>query len=92
MGSEEFTALQENIINEIYGGCGYPVCFHGVYFRSDLLQVDSENEKTASCQVEIAPKLELWKGPVLCEKWGEEVPPMDNRSKSYEFVVGLFLT
>lgn len=53
-------ALQDLVIEEIYRGCGYPVSFHGVYFKRGMLHVDCKDESTANCLREIGSKLEGW--------------------------------
>ncbi|XP_018802718.1 PREDICTED: uncharacterized protein LOC108977476 isoform X1 [Bactrocera latifrons] len=97
MGAEELTALQDLLMEEIYRGCGYPVSFHGVHFKGGILQVDCKDERSANWLREITPKLEGWKGPVLCAKRGEDIPPMHSMTvflprcadKPFEFALGL---
>ncbi|XP_069967518.1 uncharacterized protein [Bactrocera oleae] len=97
LGPEELTALQDSIMDEVYNGCGYTGSFHGVYFRSGMLLVDCKDERTTTWLAEIAPKLNGWRGPVLCAKRGEDIPPMHcmtvflprSAGKPYEFALGL---
>ena len=97
LGPEELTALQDNIKDEVYNGCGYTGSFHGVYFRSGMLLVDCKDEKTATWLAEIAPKLNGLKGPVLCARRDEDIPAMHSMTvflprsagKPYEFAIGL---
>ncbi|XP_039950045.1 uncharacterized protein LOC120767826 [Bactrocera tryoni] len=97
MGAEELTALQDLLMEEVYRGCGYPVSFHAVHFKGGILQVDCKDERSADWLREIAPKLVGWKGPVLCAKRGEDIPPMHSMTvflprcadKPFEFALGL---
>ncbi len=97
LGSEELTVLQDLLMEEIYRGSGYKASFHGVYFKGGMLQVDCKDERSADWLREIAPRLEGWKGPVLCAKKGEDIPPMHSMTvflprcagKPYEFALGL---
>nr|XP_036228414.1 uncharacterized protein LOC118682784 [Bactrocera oleae] len=97
LGSEELTVLQDLLMEEIFRGSGYKASFHGVYFKGGMLQVDCKDERSADWLREIAPKLEGWKGPVICAKKGEDIPPMHSMTvflprcagKPYEFALGL---
>nr|XP_036218165.1 uncharacterized protein LOC118680809 [Bactrocera oleae] len=84
-------------MDEVYNGCGYTGSFHGVYFRSGMLLVDCKDENTTTWLAEIAPKLNGWKGPVLCARRGEDIPSMHSMTvflprsagKPYQFAIGL---
>lgn len=61
-----------------------------------MLEVDCKDKKTATWLVEVAPKLEGRRGPVLCVKRGEEIPPIHSMTvflprsagKPYKFALG----
>ncbi|XP_036346989.1 uncharacterized protein LOC118756323, partial [Rhagoletis pomonella] len=97
LSPEDLTRLQDAIMEEVFKGWSHPLVFCGVYFRSGMLLVDCRDEKTATWLAEKAPALEGWKGPGMCTKRGDEIPPVHNitvflprsADKSAEFALGL---
>lgn len=73
LGSKEFTALPELLMEEVYTEWEYPVSFLGVYFKGSMLQVDYKNEKSTVWLMELGPKLVSYKGPVHAQHY--IVPP-----------------
>ncbi|XP_017470014.1 PREDICTED: uncharacterized protein LOC108361776 [Rhagoletis zephyria] len=97
LNSEDLTRLQDAIMEEVFKGWSHPLVFCGVYFRSGMLLVDCRDERTATWLVKKAPALEGWKGPEMCTKRGDDIPPVHNitvflprsADKSAEFALGL---
>nr|AMS38364.1 hypothetical protein [Bactrocera tryoni] len=95
--SEELTVLQDLLMEEVFRGDEYAASFLGVDFKGGMIQVDCKDERSANWLREFAPKLEGWKGPVLCAKRAEDVPIMHSMTmflprcgdKPYEFALGL---
>ncbi|XP_039969056.1 uncharacterized protein LOC120780886 [Bactrocera tryoni] len=97
LGSEEQTALQDGLVNAPFMGDEYTGSFNGIYFKGGMLLVDCQDDKSATWLTEVGPRLEGWKGPLLCVKRGEEIPQVQSMTvflprsadKSYDFALGL---
>ncbi|XP_050340320.1 uncharacterized protein LOC126766612, partial [Bactrocera neohumeralis] len=64
----------DGLVNALFVGDEYTGYFNGVCFKGGMLLVDCQDQKSATWLTEVAPRLEGWKGLLLCLKRGEEIP------------------
>ncbi|XP_018791128.1 PREDICTED: uncharacterized protein LOC108970280 [Bactrocera latifrons] len=97
LGSKQLTALQDCLVNALCTDKGYTGAFNGIFFKGGMLLVDCQEETSATWLMEIALRLEGWKGLALCVRRGGEIPQLHNMvvffprsaDKTHEFVLNL---
>lgn len=83
LSTEELTALEDAIIEEIALGWVSKLQFEGISFRPGYLLVNCCNEQTAEWLLKAAARLSTWKGVELTACLGDDIP------KSYTITVFL---
>ncbi|XP_055854262.1 uncharacterized protein LOC129918001, partial [Episyrphus balteatus] len=76
LGTDELTALEEAIIEEVSLGWKHKLQFNGIHFKTGLLVVDCAGQQTADWLKEKAARLSTWKGTALVACLGENIPKL----------------
>ncbi|KAK9739923.1 protein of unknown function (DUF4780) [Popillia japonica] len=74
LSADEQTALEEAIVQEMFGGWKHKIQFAGNQFRPGLILVECDSPHSAEWFRLKVPVLKTWKGVLLTTCKGEDIP------------------